>query len=188
MRLFRRAKPADPTAIQTATNAPRVSGKITLNFGRRTDDLVRSIAAATLESGGFKIEVAMPKDPDVGDKMPDGTIYAGLSPDTGKPIYTTPADASLTMEWNEAMDYTSKLDAHGHQDWCLPSKDELNALFNNRAAIGGFNVSGSEPAGWYWSGTQTNYWGAWGQRFSDGCQYNNFTKDYHPSVRCVRGT
>ena len=28
--------------------------------------------------------------------MPDGSIYAGVSPDTGKPMYTTPKDAPLT--------------------------------------------------------------------------------------------
>ena len=31
--------------------------------------------------------------PQIGDEMPDGTVYAGLSPDTNKPMYTTPADA-----------------------------------------------------------------------------------------------
>src|SRR5438552_817465 len=31
-----------------------------------------------------------------GDRMADGTIYAGVSPDTGKAMYTTPADAPLT--------------------------------------------------------------------------------------------
>ena len=30
-----------------------------------------------------------------GEKMPDGTIYAGISPATGKPMYTTPSDAPL---------------------------------------------------------------------------------------------
>ena len=31
-----------------------------------------------------------------GDKLADGTIFAGVSPDTGKPMFTTPADAPLT--------------------------------------------------------------------------------------------
>src|SRR5437870_5038986 len=31
-----------------------------------------------------------------GDRMADGSIYAGVSPDTNKPMYTTPADATLT--------------------------------------------------------------------------------------------
>lgn len=30
-----------------------------------------------------------------GTIVPDGSIYAGVSPDTGKPIYTTPKDAPL---------------------------------------------------------------------------------------------
>jgi hypothetical protein len=51
-------------------------------------------------------------------------------------MYTTPADASLTMKWKEVMNCASKLDAHGHQDWRLPSKEELNVLFNNRGAVG----------------------------------------------------
>src|SRR5258708_6921449 len=28
-----------------------------------------------------------------GDRMPDGTVYAGISPESGKPMYTTPGDA-----------------------------------------------------------------------------------------------
>jgi hypothetical protein len=44
---------------------------------------------------------------------------------------------------------------------------------------------GSNPAGWYWSGTQNNKWNAWDQRFSDGDQNNN-NKDNRSSVRCVR--
>src|SRR5437868_10026201 len=35
------------------------------------------------------------KTPQVGDKMPDGSVYAGISPDTNQPIYTTPKDAPL---------------------------------------------------------------------------------------------
>lgn len=67
----------------------------------------------------------------------------------------------------------------------MPTKGELNVLFNNRAAIGGFNVSGSGPAGWYWSASPGNQWGAWGQQFYDGRQYDIFN-DYLMSVRCVR--
>jgi len=123
--------------------------------------------------------------PKIGDPMPDGTIYAGISPDTNKPMYATPADAPLTMTFNKAKEYASQLDAHGHQDWRVPTKDELNVLFNNRAAIGGFNLTGSNPAGWYWSASQTYVWLAWDQRFSDGYQFN-LIKDGHSSLRCVR--
>src|SRR3954453_23306138 len=38
-------------------------------------------------------------EPQPGDRMQDGTIFAGVSPDTNKPMFTTPADAPLTMKW-----------------------------------------------------------------------------------------
>ena len=123
--------------------------------------------------------------PAPGDKMPDGTLFAGISPDTNKPMYATPADASLTMKFNEAQKYAATLNAHGHNDWRVPTRAELNVLFNNRAAIGGFDISGSYPAGWYWSASPTSKWNAWCQRLSDGAQYNRY-KFGHLSVRPVR--
>ena len=163
------------------SEGPGLTKKIVLNFRRHSAQQVRDMATGTLDAAGFDPSIA---DPKVGDRMLDGTVYAGDSPDTGKPMYATPTDASL-MKWKEAMDYTATLNAYGHQDWRLPTKGELNVLFNNRAAIGGFNVSGSTPAGWYWSGTQVYEWRAWVQRFSDGYQIIN-DKDHHSSVRCVR--
>jgi hypothetical protein len=82
--------------------------------------------------------------PKPGDWMQDGTIYAGISPDTGRPMYTTPADAPLTYSFNQARHYASRLDAHGHLDWRVPTKVELNVLFNSRGAIGGFSGH------WHW--------------------------------------
>src|SRR5205085_7850986 len=93
-------------------------------------------------------------EPKPGHRMADDTIYAGISPDTTKPMYTTPEDAPLTYTFNEARKYASKLDAHSHRDWRVPTKGELNVLFQNKAAIGGFDVTGSPPAGWYWSSTE----------------------------------
>src|ERR1039457_3929600 len=107
----------------------------------------------------------------IGDAMPDGSIYAGTSPDSNKPMYTTPADAPLTYTFNQAQKYAEQLDAYGHKDWRAPTKAELNVLFKNRAAIGGFNESSSYPAGWYWSSSQGGYLYAWVQRFSDGYQH-----------------
>lgn len=124
-------------------------------------------------------------EPKIGVKMPDGTIYAGISPDTNKPMYATPADAPLTMTFKAAKKYAAKLDVHGHKDWHVPSKAELNVLFNNRAAIGGFNACGSCHAGWYWSSSRAYLWVAWGQRFRDGDQFDN-GKGIHSSVRWVR--
>lgn len=124
-------------------------------------------------------------EPKIGDRMADGTVYAGTSPDTGKAMYTTPGDAPLTYTFNQAQKYAAGLDVHGHKDWRAPTKGELNVLFQNRAAIGGFNETGSSPAGWYWSSTQDTSNIAWAQRLSGGGQ--DFDYEYYgSSLRCVR--
>jgi len=154
----------------------------------RTDDSVLDLRAVTGEAAKPKAANAneAPAEPKVGDKMPDGTIYAGISPDTSKPMYATSGDASsLTMKFNEAQKYAAQLEAHGLKDWRVPTKAELNVLFNNRAAIGGFDVTGSYPAGWYWSASSDDTWNAWDQRFSDGNQAYNFKVNLS-AVRCVR--
>lgn len=121
-----------------------------------------------------------------GDRMPDGSVYAGISPDTGKPLFAAAADAPLRMAFNEAKKYAQKLDLHGHKDWRLPTKDELSVLFKNRASIGGFERGGSASAGWYWSSSLDSYgWLVWVQRFSNG-QINHSLKDIRSPVRCVR--
>src|SRR5580658_2265628 len=72
----------------------------------------------------------------IGDRAPDGTIYAGMSADSGKPIYTTPSDAPFACTFDQAREYTGRLGAHGHCDWRVPTKAELGVLVQNRAAIG----------------------------------------------------
>ena len=67
----------------------------------------------------------------------------------------------------------------GYSDWYLPSKDELNKLYINRVAVGGFSSN------YYWSSSENfgNY--AWGQYFNDGFQYPN-DKLISYYVRAVR--
>jgi hypothetical protein len=136
------------------------------------------------------------KDIQIGDKMPDGSIYAGVSPGTDKPMYVTAKDAGLMMEFGQAAGYASKLAMHGHQDWCVPTIAELTVLFRNRekgALKGTFNSAASK-AGFYWSSTPTDDGDctAWGQRFV-GRGFNDKTENHSfadfddtASVRCVR--
>jgi len=128
---------------------------------------------------------ARKEDAHVGDEMPDGTVYAGISPDTGKAMYATPADAPLTYTFNRAQKYALMLDANGYKDWRVPTRVELNVLFENRAAIGGFDGYRTPADGWYWSSSQSGP-KAYGQRFTDGFRhYDN--KGFVSSLRCVRG-
>ena len=121
----------------------------------------------------------------IGDRMPDGTVYAGVSPDTNKPMYATPTDAPQTLKWKHVMEFAAKLDAHGHQDWRVPTKNELSLLLSNRAAIGGFDESGSGPAGWYWSSSQDSLTSACDQLFSVAVQ-DDYYELIGSSLRCVR--
>jgi Protein of unknown function (DUF1566) len=109
-------------------------------------------------------------------------------PGIGRDIYTTP-DAPQTYTFNDATDYAATLNRQkhlGHDDWRVPTKEELRVLFSNRAVIGGFDEGGSDPVGWYWSSTQDEYdLGAWVQRFSDGTQLVS-GKVIRVSLRLVR--
>jgi len=122
-----------------------------------------------------------------GTKLPDGTVYAGISPDSNKGLFTTPADAPGVYTWSKAIEYCKTLSAFGHHDWRMPSITELAVQFGNRADIGGFNETGrmKSASGYYWSTLQVGDDDAWGQRFNDGF-HEDFSKDEDSSLRCVR--
>ena len=122
-----------------------------------------------------------------GSRMPDGTIYAGISPDTNKRLYTTSADAPGVYTWSKAVEYCKTLGASGHNDWRMPTIGELAVQFTNRADIGGFNETGrmKSASGYYWSSLLVGDDDAWGQLFSDGF-HEDFSKNQDSSLRCVR--
>ena len=68
----------------------------------------------------------------------------------------------------------------GYSDWYLPSKDELNQLYINRVAIGGFASS------WYWSSTENASDYAWYFGFDPGEAGNGGYKSGAYYVRAVR--
>ena len=67
----------------------------------------------------------------------------------------------------------------GYDDWYLPAKDELNAIYQDKEAIGGFSYA------YYWSSTEYSNTEAWGQDFNNGSQviYGKYPTS---RVRCVR--
>jgi hypothetical protein len=67
----------------------------------------------------------------------------------------------------------------GYNDWFLPSKDELDKLYTNKVAIGGFAEDG------YWSSSEGSDSLAWAQGFIYGNQGNN-AKNNTYRVRAVR--
>jgi hypothetical protein len=129
-------------------------------------------------------------EPKIGDNMDDGTVYAGVSPDTGEPMYAMRGAAPIVTAHFLAERYTRILNAHGHTDWRVPTIGEVNVLFNNRAAIGGFDETGLDPAGKYWSSSPhvNEFDDAFcTKRFSDGREESTFAIAGSASLRCVRG-
>jgi len=59
----------------------------------------------------------------------------------------------------------------GKTDWFLPSKDELNLLYLQRSAIGGF------ASGYYWSSSEGDWRNAFVQYFRDGYQTDSNKSD-----------
>jgi hypothetical protein len=142
---------------------------------------------------GAKVMTQKSTEPKIGQKMPHGTVYAGISPDTGTALYAWAVDA-VPMTFNEAREFAEKcnigapagLDENGKRNvWRVPTKNELKVLFNNRAKIGGF-IESDHALSSYWSSSSNYKWDAWSQRFSDGDQFALTPKGNHLSVRFVR--
>jgi uncharacterized protein (TIGR02145 family) len=79
------------------------------------------------------------------------------------------------MEWEDA----KKACADLGDGWRLPTKDELNILYQNKDVVGGFYSST------YWSSTETDDFNAWGQAFNFG-EHASLSKDYTNFVRAIR--
>src|SRR5690349_17209341 len=62
----------------------------------RGDDFARRNMSPAQHAAGSAETNARINGPKVGDLIPDRTIFAGISPDTGNPMFTTPLDAPLT--------------------------------------------------------------------------------------------
>lgn len=68
---------------------------------------------------------------------------------------------------------------NGHNDWFLPSKDELNLLYQQRNLVGGFAND------YYWSSPEYDTLNAWNQYFPYGPQFYA-NKSSKACVRAIR--
>ena len=104
------------------------------------------------------------------------------------------------MNWNQATSMCENLTYGEYSDWVIPTQEELNTMYINRAEIGGFKdkrSSGSYIYYYdYWSSTEYNVQFAYQQSWYNGHQtyaYKHLAKEntgntsYHYyRVRCVR--
>jgi len=93
-----------------------------------------------------------------------------------------PKDLNDEYTWQQAVDACNNLTAFGYDDWFLPDKIELSALYDNREQIGGFS------SGCYWSRTSSDndYSKAFQKYFSIEGTIYFFDKNSSEHVRCIR--
>ena len=109
-----------------------------------------------------------------------GTTIAGAD---GTAVGTGAANTADIVagcaEANTAAKIADAYTLNGYTDWYLPSKDELNLLYQQKTVVGGFaNLN-------YWSSSEGNSDYAWNQYFSSGVHDFN-AKNYTLPVRAVR--
>jgi hypothetical protein len=110
------------------------------------------------------------------------TVVGALSETNGQANTANLHGLSAEGATHRAADYCSTLHAHGHSDWYLPARDELNRLYENRTAIGNFDLAAGAR---YWSSSEYSNIFAWSQNFNSGFQSGD-PKDSPLHVRCVR--
>jgi TolB-like protein len=85
------------------------------------------------------------------------------------------------QNWSNALTTARNYKGGGYSDWRLPTKEELNLIYQNLRARNIGNLGDS----WHWSSSEVDKSNAWEQRVSDGKQ-NYAAKAAADSVRAVR--
>jgi hypothetical protein len=90
-----------------------------------------------------------------------------------------PKDFHNRFNWEKAVKACEDLNAYGHDDWFLPTKEQLYGMFLKKKKIGGFSSRIN-----YWSSTVAGD-KAWVQDFEIPV-YGEVEKIYEQNVRCIR--
>ena len=104
--------------------------------------------------------------------------YSGTASNVTLSTGATVADADEpgTYTWEQAKQRC----ASKGTGWYLPTKAELNEMYEKKFQLGGFTGN------WYWSSSEYDSGDAYGQRFSDGRQGSSNKPNPDGRVRCVR--
>ena len=128
--------------------------------------------------------IAAPADQNGGATIVWSNIFTSWLIGTGRAIGTGAANTKAIVGqagcYDGAAYLCDNLGLNGYYDWYLPSQDELNQLYLNRSAIGGFDDTAV-----YWSSSEWDTVMACVQIWSDGRQSGNF-KSTLTMVRAVR--
>ena len=109
-----------------------------------------------------------------------GSASAGMSNTLGL-VVTDSDSVAAGFQTHFAAQYCYDLEIGGSNDWYLPAPNELVILYNNRAAIGNFDVSGEE----YWTSRTVGLNAGSTVNFNTG-NIDGSDKHADERVRCVR--
>ena len=188
--LINQLKHASPINIQNQ------SMDISALFDVPTKAVTSNFVVGSDYEGGIIFYLLQPDDAGYDAKQQHGLIAAPSDQSTGiqwynRSDYTTTGATATALGTGKANTfkivnsqgagiYAAKLCSDlvlgGFSDWYLPSKDELNKLYENKNVVGGFATKD------YWSSSETNNYGAWGRDFDVGFQ----DKDDKSANYCVR--
>tara|TARA_R110001606_G_scaffold107625_2_gene232391 strand:- start:41299 stop:50172 length:8874 start_codon:yes stop_codon:yes gene_type:complete len=90
--------------------------------------------------------------------------------------------AAGNPEWNTGAATSATATQNGYPDWYLPSKDELQLIYNNRSFFDAFSTTSYVG---YWSSTEASGGFAYSFNFDDGYSSSDFKDDY-AHIRSVR--
>ena len=87
-----------------------------------------------------------------------------------------PKSTEIEANWHDARLYCFALNIDGKTGWRLPTKEELNEIYESENDL---------EKSLYWSSTEFDTGGAWRQSFHFGFQANGY-KDTNVYVRAIR--
>ena len=132
---------------------------------------------------GWRYLEAAPNDQSTGIQWYNGSY--GTIGGTGTTVGTGNTNTIAINYVQGAGSYAAKActsyNGGSHNDWFLPSLQELNSMYNNLylSGVGGFT------ANYYWSSSEFNDTYAWAQNFTDGTA-TNYIKSSALKIRAVR--
>jgi hypothetical protein len=157
---------------------------------KNTTDSSSSLAVGKSYAGGiiFYVDasgshglVAADQDQANAVKWAEGTYMKtsaeGVS--IGAGAQNTLAIVNMLGSGNYAASICDQLQLNGYSDWFLPSKEELNLLYQQKNLVGGFTTN------YYWSSTEHSISEAWYLYFPYGPQFYT-KKDSLAAVRAIR--
>jgi len=183
-----------PNAVFTSVSDDGVAEVEVVIIGASTDgdNITYTIQNPKLTENATFQDVSLFVDGNGDNNLAIGQSYQGgiiayiyQSGDTGyvageqHGLIAATEDHNGELNWDDAMSYCADYTVGQYDDWYLPSKDELNQLYQQQTAIGGFEGD------YYWSSTEYNNGNAWFQFFTNGSQ-SGYGKSNPCYVRAVR--